>query len=114
MADGFEVVSSGTKIVPSNLRTSIERIPSKPTTLSEIHAHHPFLFTHRWIDTFIPGLSKAGGFTITSTPAEARPNSHAPPYIELAVQKSKNPPAQWLWRPQEEILGAQLAVRVGG
>lgn len=68
----------------------------------------------RWIDTFIPHLRQAGGFTITSTPAEARPSSHSPSYIELAVQKSKNPPAQWLWRPKEEILNTQLAVRVGG
>lgn len=30
------------------------------------------------------------------------------------MQRSKNPPAQWLWRPQDEILGAQLVVRVGG
>lgn len=30
------------------------------------------------------------------------------------MQKSKNPPAQWLWRPIEEILDTQLAVRVGG
>ncbi|USW48527.1 Putative ferric reductase, NAD binding domain, FAD-binding domain, ferredoxin reductase-type [Septoria linicola] len=68
----------------------------------------------QWVDTFLPGLRQAGGFTITSTPGEARPTSHSPPFIELAIQKSKNPPAQWLWRPSEEILGTQLAVRVGG
>lgn len=68
----------------------------------------------RWVDTFLPGLRQAGGFTITSTPGEARPTSHSPPFIELAIQKSKNPPAQWLLRPSEEILGTQLAVRVGG
>ncbi|KAK3065790.1 hypothetical protein LTR53_018035, partial [Teratosphaeriaceae sp. CCFEE 6253] len=68
----------------------------------------------QWLDTFIPGISKAGGFTITSTPAEGRPTSHSPPYLELAVQRSKNPPAQWLWKPRDEILGAQLVVRVGG
>ncbi|TKA76757.1 hypothetical protein B0A55_03649 [Friedmanniomyces simplex] len=68
----------------------------------------------QWLDTFIPGLRKAGGFTITSTPAEARPSSHSPPYVELAIQKSSNPPAQWLWRPQEEIIGSQRVVRVGG
>ncbi|KAM3415923.1 hypothetical protein BST61_g9415 [Cercospora zeina] len=83
--------------------------------LNAVDSRHTIRFRPgQWIDTFIPGLPKAGGFTITSTPAEARPNSISPPYIELAVQKSKNPPAQWLWRPQEEILGTQLAVRVGG
>lgn len=35
--------------------------------------------------------------------------------MELAVQKSpSNPPAAWLWRPREEILGKELSVRVGG
>lgn len=68
----------------------------------------------QWLDTFIPGLPKAGGFTITSTPGQARPNKTAPPYLELAVQKSANPPAQWLWKPEPDILGSELMVRVGG
>jgi len=34
--------------------------------------------------------------------------------LELAVQRSSNPPAQWLWRPQEDILHKQIVVRVGG
>ena len=68
----------------------------------------------QWLDTFIPGLAKAGGFTITSTPSEARPNKESPPYLELAVQKSSNPPAQWLWQPRDTIIGSRLNVRVGG
>ena len=68
----------------------------------------------QWLDTFIPGLPKAGGFTITSTPTQARPSKHSAPYLELAIQKSSNPPAQWLWQPQNDILGSQLVVRVGG
>ena len=68
----------------------------------------------QWLDTFIPDIPKAGGFTITSTPSEAKPTNNSPAYLELAVQKSSNPPAQWLWRPQDEILGQKLAVRVGG
>jgi hypothetical protein len=68
----------------------------------------------QWLDTFIPGL-RAGGFTITSTPADARPSRNsAGPYLELAIQKSENPPAKWLWRPEAEIQGTPLAVRVGG
>ncbi|KAK0248039.1 hypothetical protein LTR01_000701 [Friedmanniomyces endolithicus] len=83
--------------------------------LNAIDPNHTIKFLPgQWIDTFIPGQRKAGGFTISSTPFEARPSSHSPPYLELAVQKSKNPPAQWLWRPQEEILGSQLVVRAGG
>ncbi|KAK5172090.1 uncharacterized protein LTR77_003728 [Saxophila tyrrhenica] len=68
----------------------------------------------QWLDTFIPGLPKAGGFTITSTPSEARPSGGHPGHIELAVQKSTNPPAQWLWQPSEAIMGKQIVVRVGG
>nr|POE65720.1 oxidoreductase nad-binding domain-containing protein 1 [Quercus suber] len=68
----------------------------------------------QWLDTFIPGLRSAGGFTITSTPSEARPSKHSAPYLELAVQKSRNPPAQWFWQPEEVILGSRLVVRVGG
>lgn len=36
------------------------------------------------------------------------------PYVELAVQKSENISAQWLWRPEEDILGSQISIRVGG
>lgn len=68
----------------------------------------------QWLDVMIPGMPQAGGFTITSTPLQARPSSHGRPYLELAVQKSRNPPAKWLWRPEADILGARLAVRVGG
>lgn len=67
----------------------------------------------QWLDVFVPGLPQAGGFTITSTPFQARP-THGHPYLELAVQKSRNPPAKWLWQPTLDILGTQLLVRPGG
>ena len=67
-----------------------------------------------WLDVFIPGMRKAGGFTITSTPREATPTADRPAYLELAIQKSSNPPAQWLWKPVPEILGSTLLVRAGG
>ncbi|KAL7942996.1 hypothetical protein V8C42DRAFT_331041 [Trichoderma barbatum] len=67
----------------------------------------------QWLDTYIPGVSKAGGFTITSAPSVALTTSS--PYLELAVQESPdNEPAAWLWRPVNEILGEKLRVRVGG
>ena len=66
----------------------------------------------QWLDVFLPGLAKAGGFTITSTPREARPKEGTPGYLELAIQKSSNPPAQWLW--QDGIEGQKIKVRVGG
>ncbi|KXT08227.1 hypothetical protein AC579_1299 [Pseudocercospora musae] len=83
----------------------------------KVQARSRFPFCRRpgqWIDTFIPSLRQAGGFTITSTPQDAMPSSHSSPYLELAIQRSSNPPAQWLWRDTEEIIGSQLSVRVGG
>lgn len=67
----------------------------------------------QWLDTYIPDVPKAGGFTITSAPSAALAGPL--PYLELAVQESpENEPAAWLWRPVGEILGATLRVRVGG
>lgn len=86
----------------------------------------------QWLDVHIPALpNRIGGFTITSTPADASnypkhspipPNSvnrklvsSPQPYFELAIQKSpKNPPADWLWKDPEEILDQSVDVRVGG
>ncbi|CAK7267002.1 hypothetical protein SEPCBS119000_002316 [Sporothrix epigloea] len=68
----------------------------------------------QWVDTFCPGITKAGGFTITSTPTKATsasPNR----YIELSVKVSpENPVAAWLWQDERDILGQFLQVRVGG
>lgn len=98
----------------------------------------PFTFLPgQWLDVHIPSVPQAGGFTITSTPADAQilPSPEPPteslsveeeslppvrprgrePYVELAVQKSPfKSPAAWLWRTKEEILGQQLSIRVGG
>ncbi|KAI0450181.1 hypothetical protein F5B21DRAFT_491835 [Xylaria acuta] len=91
----------------------------------------------QWLDVYVPGVERAGGFTITSTPRDARlphpPSAHEEsangaldngitatpeggPYLELAVQKSpENPPAAYLWRsPADTILGSELRVGVGG
>lgn len=94
----------------------------------------PFKFLPgQWLDVHIPSIATAGGFTITSTPADAQllsslespvpllgaetsaPASQGGPYVELAVQNSpSNPPAAWLWRPKDEILGKEINIRVGG
>lgn len=84
----------------------------------------------------MPGVSKVGGFTITSAPSKARwrTSTHTssitaaaaaeekeeqqPGYLELAIQRSPdNPPAAWLWQEDDQegtILGEELRVRVGG
>ncbi|KAN0114402.1 hypothetical protein V8E51_003946 [Hyaloscypha variabilis] len=66
----------------------------------------------QWLDFHVPGIHKAGGFTITSPPSLLRPPTS---YLELAIQKSPlNPPAAWLWQDEESILEKELQVRVGG
>ncbi|KAK9419765.1 putative NADH-cytochrome b-5 reductase [Seiridium unicorne] len=82
----------------------------------------------QWLDVFVPGIPKAGGFTITSPPSKAQPRSSTttsnstsdpapePGYLELAIQKSpENPPAAWLWQdPAASLIGKELQIRVGG
>ena len=76
----------------------------------------------QWLDVHIPGLKKAGGFTITSSPQEALPEGEESarvsgriPFVELAVKNSpENPAAAWLWQTPETILNTPLTVRVGG
>ncbi|EME49579.1 hypothetical protein DOTSEDRAFT_68379 [Dothistroma septosporum NZE10] len=100
-------------VILANIRDVNDHI--RLLRLNAVDPNHTIKFyPGQWVDTFIPGLKSAGGFTITSTPCQARPSSHSPPFIELAIQKSGNPPAKWLWRPEEEIIGSQLAVRIGG
>ncbi|OLN97281.1 Oxidoreductase NAD-binding domain-containing protein 1 [Colletotrichum chlorophyti] len=68
----------------------------------------------QWLDTFVPTVSKPGGFTLTSPPSAA---TSLGPYLELAVQKSPtNPPAAWLWSQPLTTTAArpELRVRVGG
>ncbi|KAL8689847.1 MAG: hypothetical protein Q9224_004549 [Gallowayella concinna] len=69
----------------------------------------------QWLDVHLPNVQQAGGFTITSTPKDAQHTADKPGYLELAIQKSpNNPPAAWLWKPEDEILGSDVQVRVGG
>ncbi|KAL4933874.1 FAD-dependent oxidoreductase [Aspergillus undulatus] len=92
-------------------------------------------FPGQWLDVHIPSVANAGGFSITSTPADsqvlpslepldmlapadesvASPLAPREPYIELAVQHApSNPASAWLWRPVGEILGKELSIRIGG
>ncbi|GMF69466.1 unnamed protein product [Aspergillus oryzae] len=110
--------------------------PEEPNQSDE----EPFTFAPgQWLDVHIPSISDAGGFSITSTPADAealpslQPTAESlavedeetglppvdprgrDPYVELAVQKAlSNPASAWLWKPKDEILGKELCIRVGG
>ncbi|KAJ5606238.1 Riboflavin synthase-like beta-barrel [Penicillium lagena] len=149
------MISSREDSIPHELRTAAEPRQNRlyPVHLSHVEQinqsvrllqlaiHHnndkqqqPFTFLPgQWLDVHIPSIAQAGGFTITSTPADAQalPSPEAPPqeettlsstepqgrapYVELAVQDSPaNPSAAWLWRPKAEIVGKELSVRVGG
>ncbi|KAL8683206.1 MAG: hypothetical protein Q9186_000818 [Xanthomendoza sp. 1 TL-2023] len=67
----------------------------------------------QWLDVHLPNVQQAGGFTITSTPKDAQHTPHKPGYLELAIQKSpNNPPAAWLWKPEDEILGSDVHRRI--
>ncbi|KAF7592189.1 hypothetical protein BBP40_000530 [Aspergillus hancockii] len=106
----------------------------------ELGQSQPFTFSPgQWLDVHIPFISDAGGFSITSTPADAEalpspqtiakslsvddeetglppvdPRGRAP-FVELAVQNApSNPASAWFWKPRGEILGKELCIRVGG
>ncbi|KAL8767973.1 MAG: hypothetical protein Q9209_005644 [Squamulea sp. 1 TL-2023] len=83
--------------------------------LAKIDQVNEIFLPGQWLDVHLPGVRQAGGFTITSTPRDAQYRTDNPGYLELAIQKSpNNPPAAWLWRSKEEILGSDVLVRVGG
>ncbi|KAI0016736.1 NADH-cytochrome b-5 reductase [Xylariomycetidae sp. FL0641] len=72
----------------------------------------------QWLDVYVPAVPQAGGFTITSTPADARAASasSSPGFVDLAIRRSPaNPPAAYLWRdPAPALLGTAVRARVGG
>ncbi|XP_035284967.1 oxidoreductase NAD-binding domain-containing protein 1 isoform X3 [Anguilla anguilla] len=71
--------------------------------------HPDFTFkAGQWVDFFIPGQEKVGGFSICSSPALLRGEG----VIELAVKYAEHPPAHWIHRSCR--LDSEVAVRVGG
>ncbi|KAG5265133.1 hypothetical protein AALO_G00261770 [Alosa alosa] len=62
----------------------------------------------QWVDFFIPGMQKVGGFSMCSAPGLLQREG----VIELAVKFTEHPPAHWIHT--KCALGAQVAVRVGG
>lgn len=71
----------------------------------------------QWLDVFVPGIPKPGGFTITSPPSKAwrATCTDTPPHLELAIQNSpENIVASWLWQPTDKILQSEIWIRVGG
>ncbi|KHO00913.1 Armadillo-like helical [Metarhizium album ARSEF 1941] len=82
----------------------------------ELHSGPVKFWPGQWLDTYVPGVAKAGGLSITCAPSAAASSGGLPaPYLELAVQKSPdNAVAAWLWQPTEKEIGSHLHVRVAG
>ncbi|XP_069768987.1 oxidoreductase NAD-binding domain-containing protein 1 isoform X2 [Narcine bancroftii] len=62
----------------------------------------------QWVDFFIPGVSKVGGFSICSSPDLLERER----VMELAVKYSKDPPAHWIHTQCK--IGSEVTLRVGG
>nr|XP_046272788.1 oxidoreductase NAD-binding domain-containing protein 1 [Scatophagus argus]XP_046272789.1 oxidoreductase NAD-binding domain-containing protein 1 [Scatophagus argus] len=71
--------------------------------------HPEFSFkAGQWVDFFIPGVEKVGGFSMCSSPSLLQRES----IIELAVKYAKHPSAHWVHTMC--TVGSQVAMRVGG
>uniref|UniRef100_A0A8C5E318 Oxidoreductase NAD-binding domain-containing protein 1 n=2 Tax=Gouania willdenowi TaxID=441366 RepID=A0A8C5E318_GOUWI len=74
-----------------------------------IAVHPDFIFkAGQWVDFFIPGVEKVGGFSMCSSPGLLQQEG----VIELAVKYTKHPPAHWVHTAC--AVGSSVAMRVGG
>ncbi|XP_028285037.1 oxidoreductase NAD-binding domain-containing protein 1 isoform X2 [Parambassis ranga] len=74
-----------------------------------IAVHPDFVFkAGQWVDFFIPGVEKVGGFSMCSSPGLLQREG----VIELAVKYTKHPPAHWIHTMC--TVGSSVAMRVGG
>ncbi|XP_070702495.1 oxidoreductase NAD-binding domain-containing protein 1 isoform X2 [Pempheris klunzingeri] len=74
-----------------------------------IAVHPDFSFkAGQWVDFFIPGVEKVGGFSMCSSPGLLQREG----VVELAIKNSKHPPAHWVHTTC--TVGSQVAMRVGG
>ncbi|XP_026156415.1 oxidoreductase NAD-binding domain-containing protein 1 [Mastacembelus armatus] len=74
-----------------------------------IAAHPDFSFkAGQWVDFFIPGVEKVGGFSMCSSPGLLQREG----VVELAIKYTKHPPAHWVHTAC--TVGCRVAMRVGG
>lgn len=75
----------------------------------QLAVHPDFNFkAGQWVDFFIPGMEKVGGFSICSSPGTLQREG----IIELAVKYAKHPPAHWIHT--QCTVNSHVAMRVGG
>ncbi|GKZ29217.1 hypothetical protein AbraIFM66950_003830 [Aspergillus brasiliensis] len=134
-----EQANSSVRLLQLTIPPEVQNVEDEGQEVDETtNPQQPLTFLPgQWLDVHIPSISNAGGFSITSTPADAQvlpslefpaeaittdetdvppidPRGR-PPYVELAVQYApSNPASAWLWRPADQILGTELSIRVGG
>jgi NAD(P)H-flavin reductase len=82
----------------------------------------------QWLDVYVPGLSKPGGYTITSAPRLALVESAISTTqhvqedlargkfeVHLAIQSAMgNPVTEFLWKDPMALIGTKMQIRVGG
>ena len=68
----------------------------------------PTFMAGQWVDFFIPGMEKVGGYSMCSEPERLKKQGK----LDLAVKYSTWPPAHWLHTQAK--LGSQISFRVGG
>ncbi|KAI3358459.1 hypothetical protein L3Q82_014892, partial [Scortum barcoo] len=62
----------------------------------------------QWVDFFIPGVEKVGGFSMCSSPGLLQKEG----VVELAIKYARHPPAHWVHTMC--TVGSRVAMRVGG
>ncbi|XHG01398.1 hypothetical protein AWENTII_004781 [Aspergillus wentii] len=134
----IEQVTASVRLLQLTIPPHVQSLEAQNRESGDPNHPQPLTFLPgQWLDVHIPSISNAGGFSITSTPADAQvlPSPEPPtvggsveetglppldprgraPYIELAVQYApSNPASAWLWKNEEDILGKELSIRVGG
>ncbi|XP_076006187.1 oxidoreductase NAD-binding domain-containing protein 1 isoform X2 [Genypterus blacodes] len=84
-------------------------IESEVVKRLRLAVHPDFTFkAGQWVDFYIPGVEKVGGFSMCSSPGLLQREG----VVELAVKYAKHPPAHWIHT--ECAVGSQVAMRVGG
>ncbi|KAG7500411.1 hypothetical protein JOB18_017703 [Solea senegalensis] len=74
-----------------------------------IAVHPDFSFkAGQWVDFFIPGVEKVGGFSMCSSPGLLQREG----VIDLAVKYTQHPPAHWVHTMC--TVGSKVDMRVGG
>ncbi|GFN21474.1 FAD-dependent oxidoreductase [Aspergillus tubingensis] len=135
----IEQANPSVRLLQLTIPPEVQNIEDEGQEVDELaNPQQPLTFLPgQWLDVHIPSIPNAGGFSITSTPADAQvlpslefpaeaittdetdvppiDSRGRPPYVELAVQYApSNPASVWLWRPADQILGTELSIRVGG